>query len=603
MPKRSVPDPTSAKRKRCVISGETKKDLSDLTPHDLSAIAEKLQLAFEASQMGVWEFNEATGRVHWDDRMLEIYGIEDGRNERPDDFWESHLHPDDLEATKAYAEKCKVENTDFRRDYRIVREDGGVRHVRSLARSVDTDGDQNRLIGVNIDVTKDYLRAEELLKAQQQLKYDARHDALTGLGNRRRLDEMTLALFNRLGAADRYCVMHIDLDHFKQVNDTLGHTAGDHVLAAIAAVLIRVIGRSGTSFRIGGDEFAVLFEAAPPERVINDLCETLVDQCAAPRQYAGEDCTISVSIGYAVGEGPPRNPSEVFLNADAALYAVKHAGRSGYKAYAPELGPVSVITSQSRHEIMEAIHADQLICYYQPQYDARTLDIVGAEALVRWNCPDRGILTPDAFFPQAERAGLLPAIDACVLGIVTRQQTAWAQEGVSYPIVSVNTSAARLRAPDLINDMCAVLEPHHTLSLELLETAFLDTIDDELAFKLNTLRDLGVRVELDDFGSGHSSVAALQAIRPDQVKIDRSLIAPLVSNPNQIQTLQSLARIARLEGADIAIEGLETGLQLAAIRSVDCDVLQGYTLQRPMPVGDFTALLQRLGKVQDQKRA
>ena len=553
--------------------------------------------------MGVWEFNEATGRVNWDDRMLEMYGIEDGRNERPDDFWESHLHPDDVEATKAYAEKCKVENTDFRRDYRIVREDGSVRHIRSLARSVGTAGKQSRLIGVNIDVTKDYLRAEELQKAQQQLKYDARHDALTGLGNRRGLDEMTLALFNKLGETDRYCVMHIDLDHFKQVNDTLGHTAGDHVLASIAAVLVRVIGRAGTCFRIGGDEFAVLFEAAPSEQAIIDLCEALVDQCAAPRQYTGEDCTTSVSIGYAFGDGPPRNPSEVFVNADAALYAVKNAGRSGYKAYAPNLGPVSTITTQTRHEILDAIKADQLICYYQPQYDARTLDIVGAEALVRWNCPERGILTPDAFFPQADRAGLVPAIDACVLGIVTRQQSVWAQDRVTYPIVSVNTSAARLRAPDLVDEMRAVLEAHHTISLELLETAFLDTIDDELAFRLNTLRDLGVRIELDDFGSGHSSVAALQAIRPDQVKIDRSLTAPLTSNPNQIQTLQSLARIARLEGADIAIEGLETGLQLAAIRSVDCDVLQGYTLQRPMPAGDFTALLRRSAKVSEQRRA
>lgn len=267
----------------------------------------------------------------------------------------------------------------------------------------------------------------------------------------------------------------------------------------------------------GGDEFAVLFEIAPPEQAITDLCEALVDQCAAPRQFGGEDCTVSVSIGYAFGEGPPRNPPKVFVNADAALYAVKHAGRSGFKVYALDLGPVSAIASQSRHEF-------------------------------------------------------LAAIDACVLANVMRQQTIWAREGASYPIISVNTSAARLRAPDLIDSMCKVLEAPHKMSLELVETAFLDTIDDELAFKLNALHDLGVRIELDDFGSGHSSVVALQAIKPDQVKIDCSLIAPLANNPHQIQTLESLVRIAQLEAADIAIEGLETGLQLAAIRSLDCDV-------------------------------
>lgn len=586
---------------RCAIRDDSEKQGPPSGFPNLHEVAEKLQLAVEASQMGVWEFDEATGRVHWDDRMLEIYGIEDGLNVRPDDFWERHLHPDDLAATTAYAEKCKIENTDFRRDYRIVREDGGIRHIRSLARSVVSPGHPSRLIGVNIDVTKDYLRAEELQKAQHQLKYDARHDALTGLGNRRRLDEMTLALFNRLSATDQYCVMHLDLDHFKQVNDRLGHMAGDHVLASIAAVLERVIGRLGTSFRVGGDEFAVLFEEAPSEQRIIALCQALVRACAAPLSFGEQDCSVSASIGYAFGQGPPRNPSEVFVNADAALYAVKKEGRAGFKGYRAEMGvaaPAALLRDSDT-----AFKADELICHYQPQFDARTLDIVGAEALVRWHSPTRGVLAPDAFFPQAERAGRLPEIDARVFDIVTDQQTAWLEAGIPFPILSVNTSAVRLRAPDLITTVRAALKRHHKISLELLETAFLDTIDDALAVTLTALRDLGLRIELDDFGSGHSSVAALQAIQPDQVKIDRSLIAPLESNPRQVETLQSLARIARLDGANVAIEGLESGLQLAAVRDVDCDVLQGYALQRPMAADAFTALLARSDAARSQRRA
>lgn len=562
----------------------------------LSQVAHKLQLAVDVSQMGVWEFDESVGRVHWDDRMLEIYGIEDGMNVRPDDFWESHLHPDDLVATVAYAEKCNAEKTDFRRDYRIVREDGAVRHIRSLARNVVRAGQPNRLIGVNIDVTKDYMRAEELEKAQRQLKHDACHDPLTGLGNRRRIDEMTLALFHRLGPDDRYCVMHLDLDHFKEVNDTLGHLAGDFVLSGIATTLRRVIDSLGSCFRVGGDEFAVLFEVAPDEPVVVQMCEALLAQGSAPRMFEGQDCSVGISIGYAFGQGPPRNPSEVFVNADAALYAAKTAGRGRFRAYTEEIGAASVKASNVRHDIRVAIGSADLICHFQPQFDARTLDVVGAEALVRWTCPQRGLQTPDAFLPEAERAGLLPEIDACVLAEVARQQTEWKDAGVAYPVISLNTSLARLRQPDLIDSIRAVLAPHHKISLELLETAFLDTLDDDLAFKLNALRELGLGIELDDFGSGHSSVAALQAVKPDRVKIDRSLIMRLASNPHQIQVLQSLARIARLEGADIAIEGLETGLQLAAIRSVDCDVLQGYTLQRPMAVTDFTALLRRSGK-------
>lgn len=578
-------------------------DQSPSDNEELLELASKLQMAVEASRMGVWEFDEQSGRVHWDDRMLEIYGISDGLNHRPDDFWESHIHPEDLEQTRAYADQCTANGAHFKRDYRIVREDGDVRHIRSLARSVAAPAGMIKLIGVNIDVTEDYQRAEALEMAQRQLKHEARHDALTGLGNRRRLDEMTLALFNRLTEADRYCVMHLDLDHFKQVNDTLGHLAGDYVLKTLANTLVRVVGGLGTSFRVGGDEFAVLFEDAPFEDTIVSLCDVLIEEFAAPLTYAGEDCSVGVSIGYAFGQGQPRNPSDVFVNADAALYAAKYAGRSSYRAYSADVSAQLECVTSSRQDLLKAIKTGQLTCVYQPQFDARTLDIVGAEALVRWNCPDKGLLTPDAFLPQAERVGLVAAIDACVFQIVTDQQNQWVQDGVDFPTIAVNTSAERLRRDDLVETIRAALKPHHKISLELLETAFLDTIDADLATKLHTLRGLGVRIELDDFGSGHSSVAALQAIRPDQVKIDRSLVQPLTQRPDQVLTLQSLARIARLEGADVAIEGLESGLQLAAIRDVDCDVLQGYTLERPMQAEAFAAFLTRAQAADDRKVA
>ncbi len=562
----------------------------------LRELAGKLQLAVAASRMGVWEFDERTGSVHWDDRMLEIYGITDGLNERPGHVWEAHIHPDDLEATRAYSEECYANNADFNHDYRIVRDDGAVRHIRSLARSVDTPDKSFKLIGVNIDVTEDYLRAEALETAQRELEFEARQDVLTGLGNRRRLDERTLALFERLSDEDRYCVMHLDLDHFKQVNDTLGHLAGDHVLQSLAMILVCVVGTLGTCFRVGGDEFAVLFEEAPDEDVIVGLCDVLIEQFATPLTFKGEDCSVGVSIGYAFGVGRPQNPSDVFMNADAALYAAKYAGRSSYKGYSTGVAaPINCVTT-SRQDILNAIRSNQFVCVYQPQFDASTLEIVGAEALVRWNCPERGILAPDAFLPQAERVGLVSAIDARVFEIVADQQTLWARDGISYPTVSVNTSANRLRRDDLVESIRAVLAPHHKMSLELLETAFLDRIDDGLAAKLQALRDLGLRIELDDFGSGRSSVAALQALKPDRVKIDRSLVEPLATRPNQILTLQSLAKIARIEGADIVIEGLENDLQMTAIGSVDCDALQGFALHHPVNAAEFGALLERSGQ-------
>ncbi len=413
---------------------------------------------------------------------------------------------------RAYADTCSKNNTDFKRDYRIVREDGCVRHIRSLARRVVTPDGSYKLVGVNIDITEDILRAEALETAQRQLKHDAGHDALTGLGNRRLLDEMTVALFDGLGDKDCYCVMHLDLDHFKQVNVTLGHLAGDHVLKTLADALVRVVGPLGASFRVGGDEFAVLIDEAPDEDTITSLCDVLIEEFAAPLSFAGEDCSVGVSIGYAFGVGRPNNPSDVFVNADAALYAAKYAGRSSYMAYsAGAAAQVNCVTS-SRQAILNAIKSDQLVCVYQPQFDANTLEVIGAEALVRWDCPEHGLLAPDAFLPQAARVGLLAAIDACVFDIVARQQTQWVRDGVAYPTVSVNTSAERLRRDDLVENIRLVLEAHHKISLELLETALLDTIDGDLAAKLEALRGLDLRIELDDFGSGHSSAAALQVI-------------------------------------------------------------------------------------------
>lgn len=222
------------------------------------------------------------------------------------------------------------------------------------------------------------------------------------------------------------------------------------------------------------------------------------------------------------------------------------------------------------------------MCFFQPQYDAETLDVVGAEALVRWQCPKRGLLAPGQFLPNAVDAGLLEAIDEYVFLHVARLQTQWARQGMTYPKVAVNVSRARLEDEEFLAQTRATLSDHHHFAFELLETTFYDNPDTALLFKLDSLREMGISIEMDDFGTGHPSVKALQALRPDTVKIDRSLVAPLGKRDQQLNVLQNLSSIARLEGAKIVVEGLETGTHMAAIRTLDCDILQGYALQRPM---------------------
>lgn len=313
----------------------TDTDITQLKKTKLSVqhLQRKLQLALKASGIGVWEFNSVQNKLHWDDRMLEIYGLTDGQNERPVTTWEDHLHPDDFQETMAYSDKCNLEGNPFQRDYRIVRPDGAVRHVRSLASQDITDGEEARLIGVNIDVTDHYARARELEIAKAQLEYDSRHDALTGLANRRLLDETTEQLSKTLVQGHTYAVLHLDLDHFKKVNDTFGHAAGDAVLISVANDLRGIVGESGLVCRIGGDEFAVLYQTAPQDTVLTEVCQNIVSALGRPIPFETHSCHIGVSIGCAIGRGPTPNVSRIFINADAALYAAKQAGRNCFRLH------------------------------------------------------------------------------------------------------------------------------------------------------------------------------------------------------------------------------------------------------------------------------
>lgn len=294
-------------------------------------LASKLQLAIEASGMGIWEFDPESARVHWDDRMLELYGLQGQRNKLPDDIWETFLHPDDYQSTLEYSQECQRTNSDFNRDYRIIDALGEVKHIRSLSRFVHAENGQGKLIGVNIDVTSDYERAEELERARRKLEHDSRHDALTGLANRRLLDETIAKLFDTVGPEDRYAVLHLDLDFFKQINDTLGHAAGDALLVHVALKLRRMLADQGLICRVGGDEFVVLFEQAPQRDALAKIAEELIEAFDMPMSYQDHTVVFGASIGCAIGSGKPNNHSEIFIQADTALYAAKSAGRSCFR--------------------------------------------------------------------------------------------------------------------------------------------------------------------------------------------------------------------------------------------------------------------------------
>ncbi len=300
------------------------------TEEKLGQLSEKLRLAVGAAGIGVWDFNPEQNTVHWDDRMLEIFGLQDGVHLRNANVWAEFLHPDDIEDTMAYAALCQEKGAEFERDYRILRKTGEIRRIRSRATRVFAQNGVTHLVGVCIDITEDYERAQALEQAKARLQHDSRHDALTGLANRRRLDE-TIAAYNDSVACDRtYAVLHLDLDHFKPVNDTLGHAAGDAILVVIAKRLQQIVDAKGLACRIGGDEFAVFLPIAPETEALKAFCGKIIMEFNKSIPYETHKLRIGVSIGCALGRGKFDKKSDVFIAADKALYAAKSAGRNCY---------------------------------------------------------------------------------------------------------------------------------------------------------------------------------------------------------------------------------------------------------------------------------
>lgn len=566
-------------------------DESNSLIKELTELVEKLQLAVEASGMGIWEYREIDNCVHWDDRMLEIYGIRDGNNDRADDFWEQHIHPDDVSNMVAYADECQRNHRDFKHDYRIIRDDGSIKHIRSLARVVSDAGQPTKLIGVNIDVTEDYEKASLLEQARKLSEHEAYHDALTNLRNRRSFIELKDQAQEFLKTGETFSIVVFDLDRFKSINDTLGHLAGDHVLCKVSKIIKKEADAKTTVFRLGGDEFALFVRTVRHEDDIIQLCKRLIDSINRPIFIEGRECFVSASIGYAIGSNSRDNINDIFSKADAALYTAKRNGKNGFQAHKLKNTTGFPTGLELGRSILHAISADQLECYYQPQCDPSSFEIAGAEALVRWNCPRLGVLAAGDFLPEVRAAGLLEEVDDFVLRSVLEQQNIWTKSGLKYPRISVNVPFKRLSDPFFVKRVRHWLKPHHSIVFEILETEFCDQLDSVIAQNLRALRAMGIGIDMDDFGSGHSSILALQAIKPDRVKIDRKLVAPLTNNSNQLVTLAALCKIAKLEGASVIIEGLENSFQLFRISELECELLQGYALHNPVSTSDFTSLL------------
>jgi diguanylate cyclase (GGDEF)-like protein len=420
--------------------------------------------------------------------------------------------------------------------------------------------------------------------------FEADHDELTGLLNRRGL---FTSLDEKMAPGARVAVLLLDLDGFKEINDTLGHASGDALLRQIGGRLRDALRDADEIARLGGDEFAILVDAAgaAPDEA-GEIGRRIRETLAAPFEVAGLSLQVRASVGVALFPEHGTTADELLRQADIAMYQAKQ-NRTGFAVYASTADPRSGRTLQLSSELERALGAGELVVHYQPKADVRTGAVTGVEALVRWEHPERGLLAPDAFVPIAERNGLIRRLTLQVVRLGLAQQARWRAEGIDLPL-AVNLSIANLLDADLPRDIGTLLDDLRVrpgrLKLEITES-YLVTDPTLIHGNIQELCGHGVGLALDDFGTGYSSLTHLRRLPIDEIKIDRSFIRDIETDPDDAVIVQSTIDLAHSLNLTVVAEGVETELVWNKLRDFGCDQAQGFYLARPMPAQALTGWL------------
>ena len=451
--------------------------------------------------------------------------------------------------------------------------------------------DEGRPVGMLIsgeDVTDRHRR-------ERQMSYLAYHDALTGLANRVRLQEhlaLALARARRTGAS--VALLHVDVDSFKLVNDSLGHAGGDELLHRVAARLQEESRAADLLARPGGDEFLLLLADidGDPVRAAERAAERIVAALQDPFEVSGAQFQVGCSIGISVYPRDAREPDDLLAHADSAMYRAKSVARGGWAVYAQERpGAMERLSLSTR--LRRALADDELLLHYQPIFELPGGDLIGVEALLRWDDPQRGTIPPAEFIPLAEETGMIEAVGDWVIGAVCRQQVAWAARGLT-PQISFNVSPRQLRRLDFVDRVAHHLratgaDPSR-LTVELTESA---TMEDPASAEpiLRALHDLGLRLALDDFGSGYSSLSRLLEMPVETLKIDRAFLREVPENREAAAIVTAILRLSKALGRSAVAEGVETEAQRSFLVAEGCRLAQGFLLGRPLPPDGVETLL------------
>lgn len=431
-------------------------------------------------------------------------------------------------------------------------------------------------------------KTHELIDARNSMAFIAVHDGLTGLHNRTFLtDHFETLIKGAHRRRERLAVIQLDLDRFKQINDTLGHAAGDYVLVVTAQRMRDSCRASDLCARLGGDEFVMILNGAGGTEDINMLARRILEQINEPIMFQGTTILPGASAGIAVYPIDADNAADLLVHADLALYSAKKLGGGSFSFFSEELRRELDYRKQLEHDIRVAISENAFQVYFQPQVSLTNGAISGIEALVRWKHAERGMISPGEFIPVAEKCGFMPEIGRIVFAKAIEQAAEWDRAGIAFGRLAVNVSGTELREPDFDRFLFATLEKAglsaDKLSLEIVESVILDDEKTGIAAKLRHIRAAGVHLELDDFGTGYASLSHVNPNEIDRLKIDRRFVQNINENGDNTKIVRAITELARGLGISIVAEGAETEAELDSLMAIGCDQVQGYSIAFPMP--------------------
>jgi diguanylate cyclase (GGDEF)-like protein len=435
-----------------------------------------------------------------------------------------------------------------------------------------------------------YMDITERRRSEEKIAHMALHDALTGLANRVLLGDKLEHALARVKRGEMVAVHLLDLDHFKNVNDTLGHPAGDKLLRDAADRLRALVRETDTIARMGGDEFAIVQVTIGQPSDATALAHRVIESVSRPYELEGRQVVIGTSVGIAVGPVDGLSSDQLMRNADLALYRAKGDGRGTYRFFEADMDVQMQERRALEYDLRKALAAGEFELHYQPVVHLETDRISGFEALLRWRHPQKGLVSPGTFIGLAEEIGFIVPLGEWVL----RQACATAAKWPAHLRISVNLSPVQFKNPGLVQVVVGALSQAglspDRLELEITESALLEDSDATLSM-LFRLRELGVRIAMDDFGTGYSSLAYLQSFPFDRIKIDRSFIKDITDGVGSLNIVRAMAALARGLGMETTAEGVETSEQLYTVRSEGCTEMQGFLFSQPLPPDELEALL------------